>query len=151
MIYALIRNNLVLNLVVINDEQAVLQLERSFSWVIDVTNASPRPAIGWSYVDGVFAPPVLTLAQQKEIAKAKILGYQAAANAILVDLYATNALAGVTTSQVNEIFGLLEDVLLRMREGALPAALVLLATKSPSGALTQEMLDSLTSQISAAL
>lgn len=52
MYLALIENDLVKNVIIGSTE--------NFPQGIDVTNMSPRPAPGWSYVDGVFAPPAPT-------------------------------------------------------------------------------------------
>lgn len=50
--YAVIRNDIVDNLIVAEGTG-----DLPGETLVDVTGASPRPAIGWRYVDGEFTPP----------------------------------------------------------------------------------------------
>jgi hypothetical protein len=73
------------------------------------------------------------------------------APALMVELYVTNTLAGITTAQSDQMFDDYEDVLTRLREGAWPTALYRLQQKVPSGFVTQQLIDAWISLIKAQL
>ena len=66
---------------------------------------------------------------------------QAVAPKLLQQLYAENTLAGITTSQSDQLFDEYSDVILRIREGAFPTAHYRLQQKQPSGFITQALID----------
>lgn len=93
----------------------------------------------WKY-DGVnFTSEALPITQ---VIENKINSYRAVASELVVELYVQNTLAGITTAQSDQMFDDFDDVLTRIREGAFPTALYRLATKTPSGFVTQQLLDS---------
>lgn len=53
---ALIKFDSVLN-VIIADDSFIEHISNEYDHVIDVTGMSPRPGLGWSYVDGEFFVP----------------------------------------------------------------------------------------------
>lgn len=50
---ALIKSEAVVN-VVLADDEFIAHIANEFDHVVDITGMSPRPGIGWSYVDGQF-------------------------------------------------------------------------------------------------
>lgn len=71
----------------------------------------------------------------------KIMNYRKLAPGLLVDFYTQNTLAGITTAQSDQMFDDYADVLNRLREGCWPTALYRLQQKTPSGFVTQAILD----------
>ncbi len=84
-------------------------------------------------------PPAPTMLQY---VTNKIKDYQVAAKTLLVELYAENTVAGLTTAQSDQMFDDFDDVLTRLREGAFPTALYRLNQKVPAGFVTQQLIDS---------
>lgn len=141
MIFALVKSNKVVNIALVDDPDVVMHLERTYSWVVDITDLTPRPSIGWSYVDGVFAPPVVVSDSLPVLIQKKIEYYQSVAPKLLTELYVQNTLSGITTAQSDEMFEEFDDVLTRIKEGAFPTALYRLSQKSPAGYVTQALID----------
>ncbi len=54
MIYAQIKNNMVYNCIVLNNEALVDRFLPGYDVVLRVDELEPRPQIGWLYNDGVF-------------------------------------------------------------------------------------------------
>lgn len=67
--------------------------------------------------------------------------YRSVAPDLLVELYVENTMAGITTAQSDQMFDDYSDVLDRIREGAFPTAVHRLDTKTPSGFVTQTLID----------
>jgi len=109
-------------------------------YVIDLTGVTPQPGPGWSYdsVAQTFTAPTVPI---NTIILNALTTYQEAAPAVLRQIYATNTLAGITTAQSDAAFDLLEDVILRVMQGAFPTAIYRLMSKTPSGFVTQPMID----------
>lgn len=66
---------------------------------------------------------------------------QLVAPELLIELYATNVLSGITTEQSDALFDSYSDVIIRIKEGSFPTALYRLQQKEPEGFVTQELLD----------
>lgn len=92
----------------------------------------------WSNALSPYAQPPTPI---KIIVMDKIKDYKKVAADIIDALKADNTLAGITLAQSDQMFDDFEDVLLRLREGALPTAIYRLQHKSPSGFVTQDMID----------
>lgn len=73
----------------------------------------------------------------EQIRKAQQLGHQA-----LNQIYTQASFAGATTAQLDQLIEDYQDVLIRIKEGALAVAIYRLQNKSPMGFVTQEMIDS---------
>ena len=71
----------------------------------------------------------------------RLRSYRGLADQLVVELYTENTLLGITISQSDQMFDEYADVLLRLREGAFPTALYRLSQKTPSGFVTQELID----------
>lgn len=81
----------------------------------------------------------------------RILYYQLIAPKIIRDLFVSNTIAGISTSQSNQMFDDYEDVLIRLKEGAFPTAYKRLELKRPSGFVTQTIIDNWKSKIFAVI
>ncbi len=55
-IYALISNDFIVNTIKA-DADFIPLIEADYAAVVDVTDVTPQPAIGWAYVDGAFVAP----------------------------------------------------------------------------------------------
>lgn len=77
----------------------------------------------------------------RDIIIEKIKDYKRISVNLIDELKADNTLNGITVEQSDELFDLLQDVLVRLREGAFPTALYRLEQKQPQGFMTQELLD----------
>lgn len=96
-------------------------------------------AVAWYNALSAYAQPPMSL--QQIIAK-KLVQYETTADSILSTIKATNTLAGITPSQSAQMFTDFGDVLQMVREGAFPTAIYALGLKSPSGFVTQDMINS---------
>jgi hypothetical protein len=76
-----------------------------------------------------------------DIIKNKIESYRKSAPDLLVDLYVTNTLAGITVEQSAQMFIDYRDILNSIREGAWPTALYLLGQAQPIGFVTQDLIN----------
>lgn len=125
----------------------------------DVINALGQVTGSMSFPDGTseaqiaeclapYNPP--TLPTEVIIAQ-KLARYQVAAKQLLIDLYTQNTMAGITQAQSDQMFDDYADVLDRLKEGAFPTALYRLDQKSPSGFVTQALLDSWRKKIQEAM
>lgn len=87
----------------------------------------------------------LEVANQTQMAKAyiesKLKVYRQKAAALSLSLYSDNTLAGITAEQSNQMFDEYADVVLRLNEGAWPTAIERLNEKTPSGFVTQALID----------
>lgn len=87
----------------------------------------------------------------KKAIEDRIKYYQSLAPDLIVELYATNTYNGMTREQSDQMFEQLDDVLIRIKEGAFPTAIFRLQSKIPEGYVTQVMLDEWISKINAKL
>lgn len=81
------------------------------------------------------------MAIAKKVIEDRIKYYQSIAPDLIVDLYSTNTLNGMTREQSDQMFDELDDVLTRIKEGAFPTAVYRLQNKLPNGIVTQGMID----------
>lgn len=86
------------------------------------------------------APPVQTTIAT--FINDKLFEYEKLAPSLLREIKTSNTLAGITDAQSAQMFHDFGEILLMIREGAFPTALYALMQKSPSGFVTQEILDS---------
>ena len=85
------------------------------------------------------------------IVSAAIKAKRDVAEALLIELYAQNTLADITTEQSDQLFDEYADVILRVQQGAFPTALHRLNQKQPGGFVTQELIDAWKAKIQAYL
>jgi len=57
MIYAIIKNGLVVN-TIIADESFAAAIKNEYDFVIRVDQLDPQPGLTWTYVDGIFTAPI---------------------------------------------------------------------------------------------
>ena len=108
--------------------------------LVDITDLLIPPAKGWKLEGNKLVPPVGH--NLEEIVESKIKKFQQLSQQMIIEIYTTNTLLGITTQQSDQMFDDYIDILLRLKEGAWPTALYRLNTKQPNGFVTQEMLDS---------
>lgn len=65
MIYAQIKNNLVVNCIVADDETPMDIFSAGYDYFIRIDNLNPIPGIGWSYDGTTFIAPVIPYEQDK--------------------------------------------------------------------------------------
>ena len=68
MIYAGVKNSIVVNCLVFKIEPV---RGHGFDDLIDITDMSPRPGIGWSFTDGEFSLPIVDLLAEWETSMAE--------------------------------------------------------------------------------
>lgn len=139
--YAILDNNEVVEVLNLNESDYIYEASYH-QLIIDIEDFIVQPQVGWLLVGNTLTPPSNTISDIKYAIKSRIKYYQDNASDLLRDLYATNVLLGITTEQSDAMFSEYEDVLIRIREGAWPTALYRLSQKSPSGFVTQDMIDS---------
>jgi hypothetical protein len=115
---------------------------RDYTLILNVEDLLIKPQVGWKLKNNMLQPPPGQTVSLESIIRAKIQHYQEMAPALLRDLYTQNTLLGITAQQSDEMFSEYQDVLIRIREGAWPTALYRLSQKTPSGFVTQSMIDS---------
>lgn len=122
------------------DEDIYLAILES-DLIIDVTDLVITPAIGWVLNGNKIVPAPGEELNVQEMIKSKLRHLQKEALEILIEMYVQNTLLGITTQQADQMFDDYNDILIRIKEGAWPTALYRLSQKTPSGFVTQEMLD----------
>jgi len=138
--YAVVDNNEVVE--VLNLDEDGYRHEASYhQLIVDIEDLLIQPEVGWIFLGNQLAPPPNAPVDMPTLIKAKIKSYQDKAPAILRDMYTTNTLLGITIQQSDAMFADYQDVLIRLREGAWPTALYRLQQKTPSGFVTQQMID----------
>lgn len=138
--YAVVDNNEVVE--VLNLEEDGYRHEASYhQLIVDIEDLLIQPEVGWIFLGNQLAPPPNAPVDMPTLIKAKIKSYQDKAPAILRDMYTANTLLGITIQQSDAMFNDYQDVLIRLREGAWPTALYRLQQKTPSGFVTQQMID----------
>jgi hypothetical protein len=144
-LYAIIDSNVVHNIAT-GDDAFAASISAYHQVIVAIDVVTPQPRIGWSYDagTGLFAAPTIPLSV---LIDQKIAGYQAVAPKLLRQIYVTNTLSGITTDQSDAMFDLFDDVIARLMQGAFPTALYRLLTKTPSGFVTQPMLDNFVAAI----
>lgn len=138
--YAVVDNNEVVE--VLNLEEDGYRHEASYhQLIVDIEDLLIQPEVGWIFLGNQLAPPPNAPVDMPTLIKAKIKSYQDKTPAILRDMYTANTLLGITIQQSDAMFNDYQDVLIRLREGAWPTALYRLQQKTPSGFVTQQMID----------
>jgi hypothetical protein len=102
----------------------------------------------WSNALAAYSQPPTPI---KVIVENKIKDYKKSAIDLIDAFKADNTLAGISVAQSAQMFDDFGDVLTMLREGALPTALYRLSQKSPSGFVTQDIINSWIAQIKACL
>lgn len=138
--YALINDYIVSEVRQLSDE-CVSEISRQYQLVVDVEDLIVTPMAGWVVSGNQIAPPAAQSVPVQDMIKGMIRKLQQQAPELLVNLYVSNTLLGITTSQSDQMFSDYEDVLVRIREGAWPTALYRLNQKTPAGFVTQQMID----------
>ena len=144
--YAVLDNNIVVEILDL-DEAGCVREGSYHQMLVDVQDLVVPPQIGWILNGNKLTPPANQVVTLKLMIEAKIKYFQDSAPALLRDLYSTNTLLGLTTAQSDQMFDDYFDVLVRIREGAWPTAVYRLSQKSPSGFVTQEMLNNWSAMI----
>ena len=147
--YALLRENVVVALQQVADEVEYAEIVKNYQNAVDVEDWLLRPSIGWVLSGGSLVPGPNQVFDIKKYIEGKITQYQSVAGALLIDLYATNTLSGLTSAQSDQMFEDFQDVLLRIREGAFPTAVYRLQNKTPTELVTQQMIDAWVAKIQA--
>jgi hypothetical protein len=138
--FALLRDLTIESIQDFSEEQAQ-EAVKDHTLVIDIEDLLIQPQIGWVLQGNTLVPGPGQSVDLKSIIKAKIKSFQDQTPELLRDMYAENTLLGITTQQSDDMFAEYMDVLVRIREGAWPTALHRLNQKTPSGFVTQEMID----------
>jgi hypothetical protein len=146
--YALLNNNMVISVQELEDKDFI-SLISSYQMGVEVTELLICPEIGWILSGNHLVPAGGQQITMKKMVMSKILRNQSIAPALLVDLYATNTLLGMTTAQSNSMFNECSDVILRLQQGAFPTAIYCLQHKAVNDNVTQVMLDNWISLIQA--
>ena len=139
-LYAFLRENLVVKVDFL-DEQNYSEYAKDYQLIIDVEDLIITPQVGWRLNGNQLVPPPEQVISLQEQIKARIMYYQSLAPALLAELYAGNTLMGITIEQSDAMFSEYSDVILRLSQGAFPSAIYKLQQKTPSGFVTQPMLD----------
>lgn len=148
--YAILDNNIVTEILDLDDEGCIR--ESSYhQMLVDIQDLVIPPQVGWILIGNKLQPVPGMELTLKLMIEARIKYYQDSAPALLRDLYSTNTLLGLTTTQSDQMFDDYQDVLIRIREGAWPTAIYRLSQKTPSGFVTQQMLDNWSAMITARL
>lgn len=92
----------------------------------------------WAICLSAYAQPPTPV---KILVENKIKQYSYVSDELVASLKADNTLAGITTEQSAQMFDSFGDVLQMLREGAFPTAIYRLSQKTPSGFVTQPMID----------
>jgi hypothetical protein len=138
--HAFLKENIVVKVESITEEQYI-ELIREYQNIIDVEDLIVTPSIGYVLSGSMLVPPAGQIVSLKEIIMGKITQYRESAPQLLTELYAENTLAGLTVSQSDALFDSYGDVIFRLKEGAFPSALYRLSQKTPSGFVTQALID----------
>lgn len=146
--YAILDENIVVEVLDLDDAGYVREASYH-QLIVDIQDLVIHPQVGWVLVGNTLTPPPGQTVPVKDAIKARIKYYQSEAPELLRELYATNTLLGITLQQSNQMFSDYQDVLIRIREGAWPSALYCLSQKTPSGFVTQDMIDNWTAMIQA--
>jgi hypothetical protein len=96
MIYAQIKDGVVLNTIVLEDTSLESVFSAGFDYFISIDAVNPKPSIGWGYDGSAFSPivpPVITTQSKYEsIVEKAIAGF----NNIMIEYAASNIILGIT-------------------------------------------------------
>lgn len=140
-LFAQLINNEVFKISELETDQEIYSAMLESDLIIDVTDLVITPAIGWVLSGNKLVPAPGEELNVQEMIKSKLRHLQKEAPEILIEMYVQNTLLGITTQQADQMFDDYNDILIRIKEGAWPTALYRLSQKTPSGFVTQEMLD----------
>lgn len=113
-----------------------------------VTMPEGTPEDVWEFLLSRYNPPATPLAQR---VYDKLVQYENTAPSLLREIKTSNTLAGITQAQSAQMFTDLAPLILALREGAFPTALYMLLNLSPTGFITQPMLDDMVARITSKL
>lgn len=147
--YAFLRGGVVVSVQELEDEQFV-SVGKQYEMAVDISDYLATPAIGYVLVGNKLVPAPGMELTVKDMIKARIRLYRARASDLLVDMYASNTLSGMTTAQSDASFELNKDVIFCLNEGAWPTAIYRLNAKVVAGTVTPEMASSWISLIQSA-
>lgn len=148
-LYALLKDGVVSS-VHSCEEEEVIQYNKEYQ-VVDVSNYLVAPLQGWVLSGNKIIPGPGQVVTVKEMVKARIHLYRSRTPDLLVDLYATNTLSGMTDVQSDASFDLHQDVIFCLNEGAFPTAIYRLNKKVNAGLITREVADQWIALIQAAM
>jgi hypothetical protein len=136
-LHAFLRENVVVKVESIDEAQYAEQI-KDYQNIQDLLIT---PSVGYILSGNQLVPGVGQSVSVKQMIIAKLTNYQAVAPALLKDLYADNTLMGITAAQSDAMFDEYQDVIVRLSQGAFPTAIYRLQQKTPSGFVTQELID----------
>lgn len=113
-----------------------------------VTMPVGTPEDVWAYLLSRYNPPATPI---YDVIINRLTKYEKSADQLLKDIKTSNTLAGITLAQSAQMFIDFQHVLMAIREGAFPTAIYLLQNATPSGFVTQPMIDDMIARITAKL
>jgi len=134
--YAKIEEGIVKNVALASSNNDIFADDPNY---VRIDNLDPMPQIFWKYDGAVFSPPDAPPVYDQIFSR--IQKYQQTIPALLTDIYTQNTINGITLLQSDQLFDDYEDVIIRLSQGAFPTALYRLSQKTPSGFVTQDMID----------
>lgn len=114
----------------------------------EITMPDDTPEDVWTYLLAAYNPPAKPVFQQ---IYDRLIQYESAAPRLLREIKTSNTLAGITLAQSAQMFTDFQHVLSAIREGAFPTAIYMLQNISPSGFVTQPMIDDMIGRITSKL
>jgi hypothetical protein len=139
--YAFLSENTVTKVESIEESQ-YSGLAREYQLIIDIEDLIVCPQVGWVLSGNSVVPGNGQVVSMKELVKSKLRSYQEIAPELLIDMYATNTLTGMTAAQSDSSFTSHEDVIFVLCQGAFPTAIYRLNRKVTEGSITRELADS---------
>lgn len=140
-LHACLNNRTVELIIDVTSEEHFSELAAKYTSVISLENETLSVGVGWEFHALEFSAPGANPIPLDKLVESRIKTFQAEAAPLILDLYVTNTLAGITTEQSDLMFQDYSDVLIRLREGAWPTALFRLQQKEASGFVTQALKD----------
>jgi len=149
--YALIRNNNVLQIVELSEEQYVVMI-KNYDSIVDVSNMSPAPEVGWVLRGNQLQPQTLAERALSQQNHQRQFGEQLSKE--LVDLVGARNLElsfSGNTPNVSGMLTALGGVLSLMQTGALKTARTIIAAYAPSFPLHSDIMAEAIQKITAFL
>lgn len=148
-LYALLQNDVVASVQECEEEQ-VVDLNKNYL-VVDVTDYLVSPSQGWILSGNKIIPDSTQTVSVKDMVKAKLKQYRSKTSELLIDLYATNTLSGMTSNESDALFELYQDVIFCLNEGAMPTAIYRINKKVDNGDISREVADEWIAKIQAVM